>query len=243
MSVRKFHDLEALSRAAAEFFVRRAREAITDSGRFTVALAGGNTPKALYALLATEPYRNYVEWQKVIVFFGDERFVPASDPSSNEHTAREFLLSKVPIEPSQVHSMYMETSPEEAAVAYEAQLRAVLGDRGLDLCLLGMGDDGHTASLFPGIPELEETKKWVVPTISPKGVPQRLSLTVPELAKSHTLLFLAAGSDKAEPLKAALTAAAGSMPPAGVVAKAAHRAVWYVDDAAAAFIADLCEKE
>jgi 6-phosphogluconolactonase len=238
MSVTVFPDIEALSRAAAEFFVKQAQEAISRNGRFTVALAGGNTPKRLYELLASDPYRDYVEWEKVWAFFGDERWVPLTDPASNERTARESLLSKVAIPHGQVFPMFVQGLDADAgAKLYEQRLQELLGLKCcFDLALLGMGDDGHTASLFPGIPELGEQLRWVVPTISPKGVPQRISLTYPALLHVHTLLFLVAGEDKAEPMARALGDDDSVRPPSGVLAKQADRAVWYADTKAAALL-------
>ena len=234
MSLRIFENLDDLSVAAAEFFVKRSREAIETEGRFSVALAGGNTPKKLYELLAKEPYVGYIEWSRVLVFFGDERFVPPSDKDSNEGMARAALLDHVPIPAENIFPMYGSGTVEEQVETYEKLLYAKLGNHAtLDLVLLGMGDDGHTASLFPGIPELLEDEKLVVATTSPKGVPQRISLTIPTLDAAHTLLFMVAGADKTAQLALALGNDLKKRPPSGVVAAGAQRAVWYVDKAAA----------
>ena len=127
---------------------------------------GGNTPRRLYELLAAAPFRDQVAWEKVWVFWGDERWVPASDPNSNEGMARAALLDHVPIPASQIFAMYREGSVEAGAEAYEAVIKNRMP---FDLTLLGIGDDGHTASLFPGIPELDERYRLVVPTTSPKA--------------------------------------------------------------------------
>ena len=226
MIVRVFSDLEALSHEAAQLFVQQAREA---TGNFKVALAGGNTPKRLYELLAGPPYRDSVDWAKVEVYFGDERWVPPTHPESNEWMARAALLDHVPIPANQVFPMYRVGDVQAGANAYEALLK----DKApLDLGLLGMGDDGHTASLFPGIPELWERDRLVVPTTSPNGVPQRLSMTVRALQASKLLVFLVSGANKKEPLKRALADDDSNRPPSGLVAKGAQQAFWFVDSAA-----------
>lgn len=246
MSVRSFPDLSRLSRAAADFFIKSAREAIADRGEFKVALAGGNTPKALYSLLTSEPFVEYVEWPKVKFFFGDERFISPSDEQSNEHTARSYLLTPLKINESQIFSMVsdadMSSTPAAAANRYEHVFKEQLKGEELDLVLLGMGDDGHTASLFPGIAELQERAKDVVATISPKGVRDRVTLTIPPLTQAQCTLFLVGGADKAVKLRECLTAPMSEKPPAGVVAALAKRAVWYVDDAASDLVQDLCER-
>lgn len=232
MTVRIFEDLASLSSAAANVFVKEAREAVSRSGKFTFALAGGNTPKALYHLLAEEPHLSAVEWDKVHAFFGDERWVPASDPSSNEGMAREALLSHVPIPARQVYPMYQGGSVEQACADYEEKLRLIMPS-GLDLVLLGMGDDGHTASLFPGIPELRETTKWVVPTLSPKGVRQRVTLTFPALEMARSVLFLVSGADKHPELEKAVGGDPALWPPSGVLAHRSANASFFVDRSAA----------
>ena len=226
MIVRVFSDLEALSHEAAQLFVQHVREA---PGQFKVALAGGSTPKRLYELLAEAPYRDSVDWSKVEVFFGDERWVPRTDPESNEGMARTALLDRVSIPADQVFPMYSGGDVQAGADAYEALLQE---HAPLDLVLLGMGDDGHTASLFPGIPELWVRDRLVVPTTSLKGVPQRLSMTVRALQASKLLLFLVSGANKAEPLKRALADDDSNRPPSGVIAKGAQQAFWFVDRAA-----------
>lgn len=236
MSVSVFSDLDALSHAAADFFVERAAETIAKDGRFAVALAGGNTPKKLYELLASDAYRAKVDWENVWVFWGDERWVPPSDPASNEGMARAALLSRVPIPWAQIFPMYQPgLTPEQAAERYEKKLYEVLGLKcNIDLVLVGMGDDGHTLSLFPGIPELHESRKWVVPTMSPKGVPQRISMTIPAMVHARTVLFLVAGADKADQLAKALGDDDSVRPPSGIVAKQSVWTRWFVDEAAAA---------
>ncbi len=232
MKVRIFPDLESLSLAAANLFVEKAKSSIESTGQFAVALAGGNTPKELYRLLASSPYRGQVDWARVQFFFGDERWVPRSDPASNEGMARENLLNLIPAKPENIHPMYTGGSVEDACASYEAKLKQI-APSGLDFTMLGMGDDGHTASLFPGISELQEEQLWVVPTQSPKGVPQRISLTFPALEKSQLILFLVAGADKHANLELALSRQPQSWPPSGVLAHRAKNVHWFLDPLAA----------
>ncbi len=154
MELRIFKEYDALSTAAADIFVRAGMDAIGARGHFLVALSGGNTPSGLYRTLASEPYRNQVDWQNTFVFWGDERCVPPDDDGSNYHQADETLLSHVPIPRENIHRVKGELIPYEAATAY-AQTLKEFADSELqwprfDLVLLGMGADGHTASLFPG---------------------------------------------------------------------------------------------
>jgi 6-phosphogluconolactonase len=234
--IRVFPDLPALSRAAAEEFVAIARDAVAERGRFTVAMAGGRTPAMLYRLLAGE-FREAVAWPRVQLFFGDERYVPHGDPQSNCRMVRECLTSHVPIPPGQVHPMPTdEADPETAARAYEATLRQQFGeDRPvIDLVLLGMGADGHTASLFPGTAAPQEQERLVVAVRANVEPPLRLSLTLPVLAAARRVAFLVAGADKNPAwhrIKADPAAAAREYP-AAMVAVAAGQVVWYLDQSA-----------
>jgi 6-phosphogluconolactonase len=197
-----FENLDELSRAAADEFVRCAQEAILARGRFIVALSGGSTPKRLFALLAESPDRDLVDWSKVYALFGDERYVPPTDPQSNEKMARESLLSKVPVPEEHVFPMYVEGGPVVAANAYEAKVRGLLGDDlAIDLVLLGIGPDGHTASLFPGDPSVHENSRLVVASVASANARDRVTMTPVLLNKARLVLFLIAGADKQSPLK------------------------------------------
>jgi 6-phosphogluconolactonase len=201
-------DPAAVAAEAAERVVRAADEAIALSGRFTFVLAGGSTPKALYALLASDAYRDRIDWPKVHVFFGDERTVPPDHKDSNYRMAQETLLSKVPIPPGQVHRMRGEIDPQEAAKAYGQMLKEQFpstssgqaGDGGPDLVLLGMGDDGHTASLFPGTAALRETKHRAVANAVPQLNTTRLTMTAPFLNRAREVLLTVTGVSKASRL-------------------------------------------
>ena len=240
--VRLFPDAEAVSRAAAEEFVRRAAEAVAARGRFAVALSGGSTPKRMYELLAEAPLRSQVDWGRADLFWGDERCVRPDDKDSNYRMAREAMLSRLPIPPSRVRRMEAERPDRDAAARdYQAVIARVFGvapdglPPAFDLILLGMGPDGHTASLFPETPALGEATRWVVPNHAPKPPADRLTLTYPILNNAREVLFLVAGADKAERLTEVLEGpddprrlpSQRVRPTNGVLA-------WYVDRAAAA---------
>ncbi|MBS1716661.1 MAG: 6-phosphogluconolactonase [Armatimonadetes bacterium] len=232
MSIRIFQDLDDLSLGAAEFFTMLSKECIAAKGKFSVALGGGNTPRRLHECLADVPYVHYVDWSKVHVYWGDERFVPPDDPASNEGMARETLLSKVGIDPANVFPMYRPGSADEAAAAYDQLLREHFpGDHTFDLVILGLGEDCHTASLFPGDDAALESSAWALHTHSPAGVVDRITTTPACLKRSREMVFLVSGAEKAGPADAALS---GKPCPAGYVAKAHGAARWFVDRAAAA---------
>jgi 6-phosphogluconolactonase len=231
-----FPDPPALSRAAAELVAEIAEAAVAARGRFTMALSGGRTPEMLYGLLASE-YRDRMPWSATHLYFGDERCVPPTDPDSNYRMANATLLSQVPGLEQRTHRIEGERGAVEAASRYEAVLRDAFRDEAttFDLVLLGMGPDGHTASLFPGSPALEERERWAVPTEAPPTMKTRarVTLTYPVLTASRIVLFLCAGADKRERLAAVLadTNRPDSPYPASRVT-AQERLVWLVDDAA-----------
>ncbi len=240
--IRVFADPEAVSRAAADEFVRRADEAIKARGRFAVALSGGSTPKRLYQLLAEPPYRDQVDWGKVEFFWGDERSVPPDHNDSNYHTAHEAMLRRLPVPPGHVHRMEAERTDRDAAARdYEAAIARAFGvapggePPAFDLILLGMGPDGHTASLFPHTTALKERARWVVVNYVPKFATDRVTFTVPLLNRAREVLFLVAAADKAEPLHEVLEGAPNSdLYPSQLVRPAGGRLVFFVDRAAAA---------
>lgn len=190
-----------VARNAAERIVASARQAIALSGSFSIALSGGSTPKALYQLLASDEFRDQIAWGDVEIFFGDERCVPPEHKDSNFRMAREELLSKVSIPATSIHRMRGEIPAEEAALEYERLLRERFqGDEGLDLILLGMGDDGHTASIFPSTPATRETSRSVLGYFaenSSTGKSWRITLTAPFINRSHEVMFLICGASKA----------------------------------------------
>ncbi|CAG1769080.1 partial 6-phosphogluconolactonase, partial [uncultured bacterium] len=193
--VRRHSDANHLAHAAAELFVALSKPAIAEQGRFTVALSGGSTPKALYQLLAREPYANQIEWSHVHIFWGDERCVPADHPDSNYRMAREAFLQYVPLLPENIHPMHGDLDPAQASAEYEQQLRIFFGNGlpVLNLILLGMGDDGHTASLFPGTAAIHEQSRWVIGHYVEKLETWRLTLTPPVINAAAQVTFLVAG--------------------------------------------------
>ncbi len=227
----------ALARASAEEWRERAGEAVAASGRFTVALAGGSTPRGLPALLSdpAAPYLRALPWPLTHVFFGDERAVPPDHPESNYRMARETLLSRVPVPGENVHRIRGEDGAVAAARAYEDDLRAFFGSAPrLDLLLLGMGADGHTASLFPGGPGLEERSRWVVVAEPPGPGLERVTLTLRSLEAASRVVFLVAGPSKATALARVLAGGPdGTALPAARVRPSAGSVLWLVDRAAA----------
>ncbi len=202
MRVLVYENQEELAEAAARDFARRAEEAIATSGRFAVALAGGSTPQATYERLASD-YADRLDWGRVHVFFGDERTVPPDHEDSNYRMARETLLSRLAV--GGVHRMHGELPPAEAAVSYEEELREFFEEPdeppSFDLILLGIGEDGHTASLFPETSALDVTDRWVVANPVLKLETTRLTLTIPVINAAKAVTFLVAGEGKAEALR------------------------------------------
>lgn len=235
----------AVMKAAAEAFVEIAARAVRASGRFSVALSGGSTPKSLYQLLAADPCASRVSWPSVHVFWGDERCVPAEDPRSNYRMAREVLLDRVPLPADNIHRIQGEGDPTAAAGAYERLLRAMFstpqgpprlepGAR-FDLVLLGMGDNGHTASLFPGLTAVRETERWVVAEYVAEVSMSRVTLTPVVINAAAEVLFLVSGNEKAPMLRRVLQGPhEPELLPAQIVVPRAGRLRWLVDAAAAA---------
>jgi len=208
---------------AAEKIANILRGAVEETGRACFAVAGGTTPRAVHEALASLPD---VPWQHVHVFFGDERAVPPDHPDSNYRMAKESLFDRVAIPLTHIHRPEAERAERDAAArAYEAIL-----PKALDLVILGIGEDGHTASLFPGSPAMNERQRLCIPVIGPKPPPERLTLTPPALEAARALLMLAVGAGKAEPVARALF---GAWDPAGTPAQLARRGTWFLDRAAA----------
>jgi 6-phosphogluconolactonase len=237
-TIRKFGDLDALSRAAAEEFAALAREAIAARGVFHVALSGGSTPKRLFQLLAAQG-KTALPWDQIHLWWGDERTVPPDHKDSNYAMTRDALIVPLGLDLSlgHVHRIHGEDAPETAADAYEKELVGALGAPPIfDLALQGMGPDGHTASLFPHSPALAEKQRWVVanPVDSPltKGTTTRITLTAPAINAARHIRFLVAGADKADSLAAVLAGPRDTTRyPSQLIAGA--DTAWLVDDAAA----------
>ena len=221
--VHVYADPNEVARGAVRLFIDYAWQAIAKDGRFMVALSGGNTPQLLFQLLATEEFRGQVDWGKVHIFWSDERAVPPTDPQSNYGMARREMLIRVPIPMGNVHRMEADKpSIGRAAHEYEEVLRKYLelDDRGFPrfhLIFLGMGKDGHTASLFPGSRVARQTSRWVSTPNVAKANFRRMTLTMPVLDASARVVFLVVGSEKAQILHAVLEGKAEPPYPAQLV--------------------------
>jgi 6-phosphogluconolactonase len=237
--IRVCADAESLSFSAAELFSAEARKAVQARGRFVVALAGGNTPQRTYELLAQEPFRAQVPWQKTHVFWGDERCVPADDPRNNARMAHQALLDHVPVSSQQVHPMLCNRSPQEAADEYEALLHGFFADGcpRFDLLLLGLGENGHTASLFPGTSVLEEQLRWVAEVTLAEEAMRRLTLTAAAINQAALVIFLVSGYGKAAILRKVLEEAPDPRSiPASLIKPAHGELLWLVDRDAASLL-------
>jgi len=203
-------DVAAIAQQAASIFVNAAQQAVRERGVFRVALSGGSTPKALHALLVSDAFRPQLPWDKMQIFFGDERHVPPDHPDSNFRMASETLISKSPLKPEQVHRIKAELQDsEQAAKDYEQILRTQFALKPgelprFDLMLLGMGNEGHTLSLFPGTTALRDNGRLVVRTWVGKLYTERITCTAPVANNSAVVIFMIAGADKAPALKAVL---------------------------------------
>ena len=223
-----------LAAAACALFVETAEAAFRDRGRFTVALSGGSTPKALYSLLAAERFDDLFR-RDIVIFFGDERFVPPDDAESNFRMVNESLLQPRSVEPEKVYRWRTElATPEIAANDYQDRLVDVFGRDmpAFDLVLLGIGADGHTASLFPGTAAISETERYAVANEVPQLNATRLTLTLPVLNNARRVVFLAAGKDKAAAVARAVVGVPSTDIPASLV-RLNDPAEWLVDMGAA----------
>jgi 6-phosphogluconolactonase len=236
MDIQVFPDVDAVSRAAFEELQLVMRDAMVERGRFTIALSGGRTPEKLFRLWAATGVSTY--WNRVHLFWGDERYVPQTDALSNYRMTREtHLLDAIPA--ANVHRMPGPedfSTPQGAAEAYETELRGFFGSAppAFDVQLLGLGVEGHTASLFPGSPALAEKQRWVMPVVAPAKPPNRLTLTPVVLNRGRNTFFLVGGADKRE-IIGALRNEPDSKPsqyPAGLI-KPDGRVLWFLDQAAA----------
>ena len=235
-----FADLNQLSQAAAQQFVDSAQAAVQANGRFLVALSGGSTPNRLFSLLSHTPYADTIPWAHTHIFWGDERLVPPQDSGSSYKQAHDLLLKDVPVPPHHIHRVKGESDSETAVADYTQQLQE-LAEPGqswprFDLAIMGLGNDGHTASLFPGAISPEETVQPVIAvTAHYDGRPaQRISLTPLVFNEAHTVLFLVSGANKAEALTAVLHHAdTPEKWPAQRIQPHSGQLLWFVDKAAA----------
>jgi 6-phosphogluconolactonase len=236
MSIRSFSSLASLSATAAQELARLAKESIAERGRFTLALSGGKTPRALYEILARD-YATLIDWSRVHLFWGDERNVPHNDLESNYRMVKESLLDRINIPLENVHAVpiLMEDTAATVATRYAAALQENFGQQipEFDLILLGLGSDGHTASLFPGMTEREMNDGIAIATHSPVKPFDRISLTLPVINNASNVFFLVAGAEKKQILKSVLAEEgnANSKYPASCVSPSGEL-VWFVDEAA-----------
>jgi 6-phosphogluconolactonase len=233
---------EELAHTAARRFVDWAWQSIARYGHFHVALSGGRTPEAMFRVLASQEFRGQIDWPRVQLFWGDERAVPPDDPESNYGMARRELLLRVPIPAANIHRMEADDANlGRAAQAYEEVLRSYLelDDRGFpvfDLIFLGLGTEGHTASLFPGSGLLNETSRWVSTPLVEKLGKQRMTLTLPVLNAARRVVFLVESSEKAAILREVLLGNSGPPLPAQMVQPRNGERIFLVDEAAAALL-------
>lgn len=236
--------LEDAARAAVEFIVRVEAESLGGHGEFSIALSGGATPQALYELMASPLYSGKLNWPRWSVFWGDERCVPPDHPESNYRMAKEALLGRVPVDPARVHRILAEASPESAATYCERRLHrafhrcveptvCILPIPSFDLVLLGLGEDGHAASLFPGSPALAEKTRLAVATQGPSGGGRRITFTLPLINAARHVAFVVTGAAKAEAARRVLRPKPGEpVPPAALVRPHRGTVDWFLDAAA-----------
>lgn len=218
----------------AKQFVELAKEAIQKRGQFTVALSGGSTPHAIFALLSTPAYRNAVDWGKILFFWSDERCVPPGNTESNYGTALKAGLETLPIPVKNVFRMKGELDPEEAALEYEALLNEKIPSKALDLVMLGMGEDGHTASLFPYTHGLHTTDKWAIANYVPQKKTWRLSLTYECIHNARHICIYVMGKNKADIVKEVLEGPYDpDRLPSQRIGTSHHKALWILDKDAA----------
>jgi len=237
-------DYESWIADVTDFITELATTAIAERGRFTFAFSGGNTPRPVYERLASARYSDRIDWSRVHIFFGDERCVPPDDPRSNYHMARTTLCDRVPIPATHVHRIHGEDPPEQAAEEYAKELWRAFGDSyrmggspasGFDLVLLGMGDNGHTASIFPGLAAVTESVHWVMAQYVEVAGMWRVTLTPVILNAAHQVAFLVAGADKAEMLSNVLEGPyQPGVLPAQIIKPTHGELHWLIDAAAAA---------
>ncbi|MBI5570413.1 MAG: 6-phosphogluconolactonase [Desulfomonile tiedjei] len=234
--VRVYSGEETLSRAAADLFEKTAHRAVDLRDGFAVVLSGGHSPERAYRLLAEHIYRERVPWDKIDVFWGDERCVARDDPRNNARMAFDRLLGHVPIPEIRLHPIPVEEPPEQAADRYEELLRNFFQGRppSFDLVLLGLGENGHTASLFPGTPILEEHSRWVKEVYVPEQHMYRVSLTVPIINQASTVAFLVHGPSKSRVLREVVKGPLRPRDlPAQLIVPADGELLWLVDAEAA----------
>lgn len=232
-------DAKALSASLAEWINNYIQQVLAKQDRFTFVLSGGSTPKALYALLAESPYKESIPWEKLHFFWGDERAVPFEDSRNNAKMCYDELLDKVPVKAENIHIMRTDISPEESAAEYEKVVKAYFegSETTFDFVLLGMGDDGHTLSLFPGTEVIHEQHALATSFFLQAQDMYRITLTAPVVNDAACVAFLAAGAGKAEVLKQVLNGDRNvDLYPSQIIQPEKGQLHWFVDEAAAALL-------
>jgi 6-phosphogluconolactonase len=238
-SIDVFQSIDVLNKAAAEYIIAVSKKSITERGRFTSAFSGGDTPQKLYALLAKAPYSEQIEWKKTFVFWGDERWVPLDDRRNNAYQAKTILLDKVTIPASNIHRIPVNLSPNQTATKYEKELRTFFGNELIqfDMILLGLGENGHTASLFPGTKVLHEHAQGVRFVEENPPVGGRITMTAPLINHARHILFLVTGEKKAAILGKVLDDSyQPNLYPAQLIKPIHGDLLWFADQEAAALI-------
>lgn len=240
-AIQIYHDSPSLHAAAATLFVNQAQAAIRDHGWFTVALSGGSTPQQLYQLLASKPFCSQISWKQVLVFWGDERWVSPDDLQSNQRMAKIALLDHVPLPAENIFPIPFEDSPEKSARCYEAQLRSQFSNNPprFDLILLGLGPDGHTASLFPGTAAVTEQLHWTSPATPQDQTLSRITLTFPVINAAANIVFLVIGDDKAAMVHQIIDNRQTQSLPAQLVKPTQGTLTWLLDKAAGQQLTDV----
>lgn len=237
MQLHTYKNPDEVSKALAEWITQTIETILQKQDRFTWVVTGGNSPKQLYELLAGAPYKDRIDWSKMHIFWGDERAVPYNDSRNNAKMTFDHLLNKVPIVHEQVHIMDTTLPPNESAKAYEAILHRYFKEEGptFDLVLNGMGDDGHTLSLFPHTPVIHETKTWVTSFYLDAQQMYRTTLTAPVVNRAHKVAFLTFGANKSNALYEVLKGARNvDQYPSQIIQPTHGELHWFVDEAAAA---------
>jgi 6-phosphogluconolactonase len=234
-----FKTIDALNRAAAKLIIDIANKAIAERGKFVIALSGGQTPMALYSLMAKTPFHDELTWKNTSVFWGDERCVPETDSRNNAHEAKSVLLDKVNIPKSNIHSVPVSLSPAEAASEYEKEIKDYFKGKMpcFDIILLGVGENGHTASLFPNAKVLEEQEEGIRAVYVEEEKMFRITMTAALINSAHNILFLVTGKDKAKIMEAILSDSAQPHKyPAQLIRPNKGQLFWFLDQAAASLI-------
>lgn len=233
--LRVYKDADELFGAAARLFLDLSSRKIAEKGSFVAVLSGGKTPEKLYRLLASQEFKDSVEWEKVHLFWGDERCVPPDDQQSNYAAASRALLTRVPVPPKNIHRIKGELAPSLAAARYEEEIKEYFrgADPVFDLVFLGLGADGHTLSLFPGTQALGERERWVAENYVEKLGMWRVTMTLPLVNRASDLVFIVSGAEKGPALREVI---AEGLHPAGMIRPVNGRLLWLADKEAARLI-------